>query len=106
LKAAARDAILISESALVPLGSNNFVYLVKNEKDYLVVERKQIQIGERLPGAVEVKSGLAVGDKVVTHGLQKIRAGQRISILSEEPSITEHLREATHLSDLLSKQTQ
>ncbi|MEN0035841.1 MAG: efflux RND transporter periplasmic adaptor subunit [Cellvibrio sp.] len=106
LKAGARDAVLISESALVPLGSNNFIFLVKKEKDGFVVERKQIQIGERLAGAVEVKSGVAVGDKVVVHGLQKVRAGQRINILAEEKPIAEHVGEATHLSDLLPKKKQ
>ncbi|PUA27076.1 MAG: efflux transporter periplasmic adaptor subunit [Cellvibrio sp. 79] len=106
LKAGARDAMLISEAALVPLGSNNFIFLVKQDPKGLTVERKQIQIGERLAGAVEVKSGLAIGDKVVTHGLQKIRAGQRIKILSEEKPVADHVGEATHLSDLLPKQKQ
>jgi membrane fusion protein (multidrug efflux system) len=104
LKAGARDAILISEAALVPLGSNNFVFLLKQDQEGFVVERIQIQIGERLAGAVEVKSGLTVGDKVVTHGLQKIRAGQRVKILAEEEPVAEHIGEATHLSDLLPKQ--
>jgi len=106
LKAGARDAIVISESALVPLGSNNFIFLLKKEQDGFIVERKQIVIGERLAGAVEVKSGLAVGDKVVTHGLQKVRTGQQVKVLSEEQPVAEHLGEATHLSDLLPKKKQ
>ncbi|HSC69060.1 MAG TPA: efflux RND transporter periplasmic adaptor subunit [Cellvibrio sp.] len=106
LKAGARDALVISESALVPLGSNNFIFLLKKEQNGFIVERKQIVIGERLAGAVEVISGLAVGDKVVTHGLQKIRAGQQVKVLSEEKPVTEHLGESTHLSDLLPKKKQ
>ncbi len=106
LKAGARDAIVISESALVPLGSNNFVFVLKKEQNGFSVERKKIVIGERLAGAVEVKSGLEVGDKVVTHGLQKIRAGQSVKVLSEEKPVTEHLGESTHLSDLLPKKKQ
>lgn len=106
LKTSARDAIVISEAALVPLGSNNFIFLLKKDKNGFVVERKQIVIGERLVGAVEVVSGLAVGDKVVTHGLQKIRAGQQVQVLSEEQPVAEHLGESTHLSDLLTKKKQ
>jgi membrane fusion protein (multidrug efflux system) len=106
LKASARDAVVISESALVPLGSNNFVFLLKKEKSGFVVERKQIVIGERLAGAVEVMSGLAAGDKVVTHGLQKIRAGQQVKVLSEEKPVTEQAGEPAHLSDLLPKKKQ
>lgn len=106
LQAGARDAILISESALMPLGSNNFVFLVKEDGEGFIVERRQIQIGERLAGAVEVKSGLIEGDKVITHGLQKVRAGVRVKILAEEEPVTQHIGKATHLSDLLTKQKQ
>lgn len=84
LKAASRDALVISESALVPLGSNNFVFVVKQEGGNMIVDRRQIVIGERLAGSVEVLSGLSAGDKLVTHGLQKIRQGQKVSILGEE----------------------
>ena len=106
LKSSARDAVVISEAALVPLGSNNFVFLLKKEQKGFVVERKPVVIGERIAGAVEIKSGLAVGDKVVTHGLQKIRAGQQVKVLSEEKPVTEHVGESTHLSDLLPKKKQ
>lgn len=106
LQAEARDAVVISESALMPLGSNNFVFLIKGEGDGFIVERRQIQIGERLAGAVEVKSGLVEGDKVITHGLQKVRAGVRVKILAEEEPVSQHIGKATHLSDLLPKQKQ
>lgn len=99
LKAASRDALIISESALVPLGSNNFV-VVLNEADD-IVERRQIVIGERLTGSVEVLSGLSAGDKLVTHGLQKIRPGQKVKVLAEEKSAAEQTDESTHLSDLI-----
>lgn len=104
LKAASRDALIISESALVPLGSNNFVFVL-NEADG-TVERRQITIGERLTGSVEVLSGLSTGDKLVTHGLQKIRPGQKVKVLAEEKSATEQSAaeqsgEGTHLSDLI-----
>ena len=79
---------------------------LKQDKDGFIVERKQIVIGERLAGAVEVLSGLAVGDKVVTHGLQKIRGGQQVKVLSEEKPVAEHLGEPMHLSDLLPKKQQ
>ena len=106
LKAAERDALVISESALVPMGSNNFVFVLKEDGAGLSVERRQINIGERLTGSVEVLSGLSVGDKVVTHGLQKIRSGQKVKVLAEEKTAaeqlaTEHADESAHLSDLI-----
>lgn len=79
-----RDALVISESALVPLGSSNFVFVIQQQDSITTVERKEIQIGQRMQGYVEVLSGLAQGDKVVTHGLQKIRSGQGVSVVAEE----------------------
>ncbi|WP_238582495.1 efflux RND transporter periplasmic adaptor subunit [Cellvibrio sp. OA-2007] len=100
LQAAARDAVVISEAALVPLGSNNFVFVVNRKGAESVVERRQITIGERLEGAVEVLKGLSVGDQLVTHGLQKIRPGQKVKILAVEAPVAEQ-SESTHLSDLI-----
>lgn len=105
LKAGARDALVISESALVPLGSNNFVFAIKNTDGKTTVERRQIQIGERLAGAVEVIKGVDAGDKLVTHGLQKIRPGQVVKVMAEEKPVAEQVGEAPHLSDLINAQT-
>lgn len=101
LKAASRDALVISEAALVPLGSNNFVFVLQEAESIVTVERRQITIGERLTGSVEVLSGLGVGDKLVTHGLQKIRPGQKVTVLAEEKSAAEQTGERSHLSDLI-----
>lgn len=96
-----RDALVISESALMPLASNNFVFVVKKERNLTVVERRKIEIGERLVGIVEVLSGLSENDIVVTHGVQKLRNGQSIKILSEEKPASVNQKESAHLSDLL-----
>lgn len=101
LKAASRDALVISESALVPLGSNNYVFVVKDTDGSLTVDRRQITIGERLTGSVEVLSGLGVGEQLVTHGLQKIRPGQKVKVLAEEKSAAQQTGDSMHLSDLI-----
>lgn len=101
LKAASRTALLISESALVPQASNNFVFVLQNAEGGPIVERRQITIGERLPGAVEVLTGLSAGDKIVTHGLQKVRPGQKVQVLAEEKPFAEQAGQALHLSDLI-----
>lgn len=79
-----RSALVVSESALVPLGSNNFVFVIQQQESSTIVERREIKIGQRLQGFVEVLSGLEEGDKVVTHGLQKIRSGQAVTAIAEE----------------------
>lgn len=105
MKTAKRSALVISESALVPVGSNNFVFVIKTQGPDAVIERRKIIIGERLAGAVEVLDGLTVDEKVVTHGLQKIRAGQKVTIMSEEkPVAVQGENNEEHLSDLLTKE--
>jgi len=83
-----RKALVISESALVPMGSNNFVFVLKPNKTEgvapWIAEKRQIYIGQRYKGLVEVEKGLQAGEKVVTHGLQKIRVGQAVKIMAEQ----------------------
>lgn len=83
-----RKALVVSEAALVPMGSNNFVFVLKPNKDNKdapwIAEKRQIYIGQRYRGIVEIVGGLNEGEKVVTHGLQKIHAGQLLKIMAEQ----------------------
>lgn len=75
-----RETVVISEEALIPEGETNFVLVVKEEKNGPVVEKREVEIGSRRVGEVEVISGLSPGEKVVTHGTMKVRDGQRVKI--------------------------
>ncbi len=128
IHANSRQALAISEAALVPMGSNNFVFVLqkntaektvgikqKEEKQSEVkqgevkhtqwlAEKRQIKIGKRYAGRVEVLEGLREGDKVVTHGLQKIHDGQVVEILAEQNNDPKAPKES--LSDLLKQKKQ
>jgi membrane fusion protein (multidrug efflux system) len=91
-----RDALVVPESALVPLGSNNYVFLIQHTDAATKVERREIKIGQRLQGFVEVLTGVERGDKVVIHGLQKVRDGQPVKVIAEKSA-------GDSLSDLLSR---
>lgn len=88
VRADIRKALVLSEAALVPMGSNNFVFVLQPNKDsktsQWIAEKRQIYIGQRYKGLVEVVGGLREGEKVVTHGLQKIHAGQALNIMAEQ----------------------
>jgi membrane fusion protein (multidrug efflux system) len=74
-----RDAPAIPESALLHQGREHFVMrLGEGDK----AERRAVRIGARRPGEVEIVEGLAAGDRVVTHGNDKIRPGQQAKILA------------------------
>ncbi|RYY76153.1 MAG: efflux RND transporter periplasmic adaptor subunit [Gammaproteobacteria bacterium] len=103
-----RKSLVVSESALIPMGSNNFVFVLqpnKNDKaDSWSVEKRQVYIGQRYKGYVEIEKGLQAGEKVVTHGLQKIRAGQTVKIMAEESNDPE--KKAESLPELLQQKKQ
>lgn len=76
-----RQSPAIPEEALVPDGRKQFVLLVR-EADGNQVSRKEVRIGARRPGEVEILEGLVSGDRVITHGAEKVRSGQQVTILA------------------------
>jgi membrane fusion protein (multidrug efflux system) len=72
-----RTALVIPEESLIPLGEQQFVYVVTAGN---TVERRELRIGGRRPGLVEVVEGLAAGEQVVTHGHLLIHPGQPVTI--------------------------
>ncbi|XKE44159.1 efflux RND transporter periplasmic adaptor subunit [Halomonas organivorans] len=88
-----RQALVIPESALIPEGERHFV-LVIHEGDDGRIERRRVRLGERRPGEAEVLEGLAPGDLVVSHGVERTRDGARVRLLGvadETTSIREIL---------------
>jgi membrane fusion protein, multidrug efflux system len=69
-----RQALIIPEEALVPEQARQFVYVVANGH----VSKREVQIGRREPGRVEVAQGLKEGERVVTEGTLKLREGATV----------------------------
>jgi membrane fusion protein (multidrug efflux system) len=72
-----RTALVIPEESLLPLGEQQFVFVVTADNR---VEKRELQIGGRRPGLVEVLQGLAAGDQVITHGHSQVSPGQVVTI--------------------------
>jgi membrane fusion protein, multidrug efflux system len=70
-----REAIVVPEIAVVQVGTESFFYRVKPDG---TVERAVIELGSRQRGAVEVTSGIAVGERIVVEGTVKLREGARV----------------------------
>ena len=66
-----REALVIPEQALTPEAERQFVFVVRDSK----AERREVRIGGRRPGSVEVLAGLAAGEQVIVEGTQKVRDG-------------------------------
>jgi membrane fusion protein (multidrug efflux system) len=66
-----RETLVIPEQALTPEAEKQFVFVVADGK----AQRREVRIGSRRPGSVEVLAGLKAGEQVVVEGTQKVRDG-------------------------------
>lgn len=85
-----RDTIVIPEAAIEPSGDRHFVMLTEQRDGTTRLARREVAIGERRNGEVEILEGLAADDVIVVHGLQLARDGQEarlIGITDDETDI-------------------
>ncbi len=73
---APRQAIVVPEIAVIQVGTEAFVYRVSKDQ---TVERVKVVLGSRRRGEVEIASGLAAGETIVTEGAVKLREGARVA---------------------------
>jgi len=71
------EAVLIPEQAVWPSGEQKMVYVLKDGVAHLL----PVRLGVRLPGRVEVLSGLQVGDEIVTSGQPKLYDGAKATAI-------------------------
>ena len=76
-------ALLIPEGAIVPEQGHTYVFVAANG----LAARREIKLGKRRPGEVEVIEGLKEGERVVTEGTQNLRDG--IAIREQQAAVAE-----------------
>ncbi|PCJ30445.1 MAG: efflux transporter periplasmic adaptor subunit [Gammaproteobacteria bacterium] len=75
--------ILLTERAIATDQSRKFVYIISDENK---TTYREVKLGNSIDGKRIILSGLAVGDKVVTRGLMRIRPGMLVD--PQEPKAT------------------
>ncbi len=75
-----RMALAVPEQCLVPVENKQFVFVVAADK---TAERREVVIGARQPGFVEVVSGLKAGETVVVEGTLRLRPGAKVRLAGE-----------------------
>ena len=83
-------AIVIPEDAVVPLQSADYVWVVADGK----VQRKEVSLGVRTPGFVEIASGVQAGEQVVVGGLENLQPGMPV-----RPTVVTRARRDTTTGD-------
>lgn len=76
-----QDAVLLPETAIVPRSGQNFVFLVQAD----TARRREVSIGERRWGLVEIARGISAGDTVVIAGQQRLRDGSAVRTSLRDP---------------------
>jgi membrane fusion protein (multidrug efflux system) len=79
-----RQAIVIPEEALIKRGNRNFVFISQNKDGKTIAIEKEIELGARRRGEIEVISGLGQDDHVINHGTLKVKNGSEINIKAIE----------------------
>lgn len=69
------EMVVAPEQAIVPEGSNQYVYVVAGG----VAEKRQVRLGRRIPGLVVIEDGLRPGEEVITEGTHKVRDGSQVT---------------------------
>ncbi len=72
VEAAPRTAAVVPDLALVGQGDRSFVYLLEDDNR---VRRTEVRTGVRRDGKVEIREGLAAGQRIVVEGTVKVRDG-------------------------------
>jgi membrane fusion protein (multidrug efflux system) len=70
------DSLVVPEQALVPQGTEQFVFRVVDGR----AVRVRVEVGQRRDGKAEVVTGLAAGDVVVAAGQQRLRDGVPVAV--------------------------
>lgn len=83
-------AVIVPEDALLPLQGAVFVWVSKENK----ATRRQVGIGVRTPGFVEIKSGVEAGEQVVVGGQERLFEGAPLA-----PTVVERAAPRTAEND-------
>jgi membrane fusion protein (multidrug efflux system) len=62
------NAVVVPEDAVLALPNATVIWVVKGDKP----ERRDVELGVRRPGFVEIRSGIEVGDLVVVGGAERL----------------------------------
>ena len=65
------QAVIIAEDAVLPIQGSSFVWVVQNGK----ATRREVELGVRTPGLVEVRTGVESGEQVVVGGQERLAEG-------------------------------
>jgi len=73
-----REALMVPEQAIVPEQSRQFVLVVGDGDE---VSKREVRVGRRRPGQVEIVAGVTAGEVVIVEGTQKAQSGTVVRVV-------------------------
>jgi membrane fusion protein (multidrug efflux system) len=70
------DAIMAPESALQSIQLKHYLWIMNADQK---AERRQVELGIRKPGFVEIRSGVSVGEQLIYEGFASLQAGSAVA---------------------------
>lgn len=80
---ATRPALVVPELAVQQIGSETFVWRVKDDG---TVEKADVVVGARIPGQVMLQSGIRGGETIVVEGTGKLQPGAKVATGGPAPA--------------------
>ncbi len=98
LRSNIRTSLSVPEQSIVPILDRKYVYVVAEDS---TVERREIEIGRRRPGMVEVMKGVEPGEVIVTLGTHRVSDGLTVDVQDDDTRGNESATEASGASGAL-----
>lgn len=76
----AKNVMVVPVNIIQTDEKNKYLYVMVKEGDHLIARKRIVEIGESYNSQIEIKSGLAAGDQIITEGYQQIYDGQVVAI--------------------------
>ncbi|HJW15755.1 MAG TPA: efflux RND transporter periplasmic adaptor subunit [Flavisolibacter sp.] len=82
----AKDVIAIPLNVVQSDENGKYVYVMEKKGDKMIAKKKAVNVGESYADLIEIKSGLAQGEQLITEGYQNLYEGQVIATVAANPA--------------------
>lgn len=73
-----REAVGVPEEAIVPVGDKAYIWVIVDDETAV---RREVQLGQRRPGLIEILDGVSRGEDVVVAGTMRLRPGSAVRVM-------------------------
>jgi len=81
IKLGKREIISVPEKALSSIGEKHYLFVLNGENK---VKSREVVVGDRADGSIEIQEGIDAGDKIVIDGLNKLSDGDTVTVANSE----------------------